>query len=113
MLFAAAPLQSAEVAEALLGPSRFAEGGALQGWSVEDRLGSLKVPVLLARGKSDEIAPETTSEMQRAIPNAQVQTFVGGGCSHIDDWEYFLEATDNFLTGAEEALLVGSGSENA
>jgi hypothetical protein len=27
----------------------------------------------------------------------QVETFVGGSCSHINDWEYFLEVVDNFM----------------
>jgi hypothetical protein len=27
----------------------------------------------------------------------QVETFVGVSCSHINDWEYFLEVVDNFM----------------
>jgi len=51
---------------------------------------------------ADEVAAATTASLAKALPNARVQTFTGGGCSMIDDWEYFLESVDEFMLGVEQ-----------
>ncbi|KAK3253536.1 hypothetical protein CYMTET_37221 [Cymbomonas tetramitiformis] len=99
-------LTSEEAVLALTGGLTFREAGILAGWSVEERLHELSMPVLLTRGTYDEVSPSTLAFMDERIPSSRVRNFAGGSCSHIDDWEAYLEELDNFYS-----LVEGSGGE--
>lgn len=73
-------------------------GGALQSWSVEDKLSSISVPTLLMRGEDDVISADTMGAMQKQIFNSQSATFESSGSmAHIDAWEVFAEQLDEFI----------------
>lgn len=61
-------------------PLVFAGRTLLKGWSVMDRLGEIRVPVLVMAGQDDFIfPPEATRELASRIPNARLQIIDGAG----------------------------------
>lgn len=61
-------------------PMIFAGRTLLNGWSVMDRLGEIRVPVLVMAGRDDFIfPPEATGELASRIPNAKLQLIDGAG----------------------------------
>lgn len=61
-------------------PLIFAGRTLLKGWSVMDRLGEIRVPVLVMAGRDDFIfPPEATRGLASRIPNARLQIIAGAG----------------------------------
>jgi proline iminopeptidase len=70
-----------EIYEYMAGPSEFAIVGTLRDWDVSHRLGEIDVPTLITCGEYDELRPAHAEDMQRQIPNAQLEVF--SGASHV------------------------------
>jgi proline-specific peptidase len=70
-----------EIYEYMAGPSEFAIVGTLRDWDVSDRLGEIDVPTLITCGEYDEFRPAHAAEMQRRIPNAELEVF--SDASHV------------------------------
>ena len=76
--------------------------GALQSWSIEDRLSAISIPTLLMRGEDDVISAETMEAMQKQIFNSQSVSFESSGSmAHIDAWEVFAERLDEFISALD------------
>ena len=61
-------------------PLIFAGRTLLDGWSVMDRLGEIRVPVMVMAGRDDFIfPPDATRELAGAMPNAKLQIIDGAG----------------------------------
>jgi proline iminopeptidase len=70
-----------EIYEYMAGPSEFAIVGTLRDWDVTDRLGEIDVPTLVTCGEYDELRPAHAAEIQRRIPNAELEVF--SNASHV------------------------------
>jgi proline iminopeptidase len=70
-----------EIYEYMAGPSEFAIVGTLRDWDVTDRLGEIDVPTLITCGEHDEMRPSHAADMQRRMPNAELEVFQGA--SHV------------------------------
>lgn len=70
-----------EISEYMAGPSEFAIVGTLRDWDVTDRLGEIRVPTLITCGEHDELRPAHAADMQRRIPDAELEVF--SGASHV------------------------------
>jgi proline-specific peptidase len=65
-----------DVYEAMWGPSEFGPvTGVLNGWSVADRLGEIRCPVLVTAGSYDEASPDQCREMSGALPDGRFRLF--------------------------------------
>jgi proline iminopeptidase len=69
------------------------------GYDVEDRLGEIAIPTLVAVGRHDFITPLAESELlARRIPNAELRVFENSGhMPFIEETERFCEIVDGFL----------------
>jgi proline iminopeptidase len=67
--------------EYMAGPSEFAIVGTLRDWDVTARLHEITVPTLLTCGEHDELRPAHAADMQRRIPDAELEVFPGA--SHV------------------------------
>jgi proline iminopeptidase len=86
------------VYEYMQGPSEFVPGGILQGWSVWDRLGEIRVPTLTVGAAHDTMNPEEMKEMSEFVPNGRYLFCPNG--SHLamwDDQEVFMTGVIDFL----------------
>jgi proline-specific peptidase len=70
-----------EIYEYMAGPSEMAIVGTLRDWDVTDRLGEIDVPTLVTCGEYDELRPLHAEDIQRRIPNAELEVFAGA--SHV------------------------------
>ena len=70
-----------EIYEYMAGPSEFAIVGTLRDWDVSDRLGEIDVPTLITCGEHDELRPAHAEDIQRRIPNAELEVFLDA--SHV------------------------------
>jgi proline-specific peptidase len=60
-----------EIYVKMQGPSEFAIGGVLKGWSITDRLKNVTVPALVLRGAFDSMTEACSQAVVDAIPLAQ------------------------------------------
>jgi proline-specific peptidase len=70
-----------EIYEYMVGPSDLAIVGTLRDWDVTDRLDEIDVPTLVTCGEYDELRPLHAEDIQRRIPNAELEVFAGA--SHV------------------------------
>ena len=70
-----------EMYEYMAGPSEFAIVGTLREWDVTDRLSEIDVPTLITCGEYDELRPSHAEDIQRRIPNAELEVF--SDASHV------------------------------
>ena len=91
-----------EIYEYMAGPSEFAIVGTLKDWDVTDRLGEIDVPTLLTCGEHDELRPAHAEEMQRRIPNAELEVFPGAShCTMAELPEAYRARIAEFLDRVE------------
>ena len=86
------------VYEYMQGPSEFVPGGILQGWSVWDRLGELRVPTLMVGAAHDTMNPKEMEEMSTLVQNGRYLFCPNG--SHLamwDDQEVFMNGVIAFI----------------
>ena len=79
----------------------FVIDGNLASVEYADQLPSLRVPTLITVGDHDLTDPTISREMQRLIPGARLVVFPNSGhMTFVDQPEMFLQAVDEFLSGA-------------
>lgn len=82
------------------GPNEFHVIGTLKDWSVEDRLASIAVPVLLISGRYDEATPATVRPFHDRIPDVRWEMFEESShVPHIEEPERFLRVLRDYLEG--------------
>jgi len=70
-------------------PAREAQGAAVQGFDVSDRLGRVRVPTLILHGTDDRVVPvENARLLEEKLPNGRLELIEGG--SHL----FFIEDDD-------------------
>ncbi|MFA9416256.1 alpha/beta fold hydrolase [Natrinema sp. HArc-T2] len=63
-------------------PAREAQGAAVQGFDVSDRLGRVRVPTLILHGTDDRVVPvENARLLEEKLPNSRLDLIEGG--SHL------------------------------
>jgi len=80
------------------GPSEFVPGGILKGWSVWDRLKTLKVPTLMVGAKYDTMNPAEMEAMSKLVQNGKYLYCPNG--SHLamwDDQAVFMNGVIDFI----------------
>lgn len=79
-------------------------GTGSQMW-VGDRLGGVKVPVLLTAGRLDTKFSAIAEDMGRAIPDARIEIIEGAGhCAHLEQPAAFNAVLLDFLRGIRSRL---------
>jgi len=70
-------------------PAREAQGAAVQGFDVSDRLGRVRVPTLILHGTDDQVVPvENARLLEEKLPTSRLELIEGG--SHL----FFIEDDD-------------------
>jgi proline iminopeptidase len=94
--------RSREVYEAMQGPNEWTVTGALRGWDVRDRLGEIRVPTLVVRGRYDMCTPPIARTLVQGIAGAR-EVFLEHA-SHtpvLEESDYYLEVVGRFMREAE------------
>ncbi len=99
MMTAFAALQEdPEVYTTLWGPNEFSCTGALQNWSVLERLGEITNPTLVLGGRFDEATPTITEATHQAIPGSEWVIFEHSAhLPHLEETEHYLQVLQQFL----------------
>lgn len=99
MMTAFAALQEdPEVYTTLWGPNEFSCTGALQNWSVLERLGEITNPTLVLGGRFDEATPTITEATHQAIPGSEWVIFEHSAhLPHLEETEHYLQVLQHFL----------------
>ena len=93
-----------EIYGRMWGKSEFTVTGTLKDADLTDRLGEIRVPVLLAGGEYDEAPPETLGEFRDRFPDATLAVIPGA--SHtpmLEEPDLFRGAVNSFLETVEAA----------
>jgi L-proline amide hydrolase len=94
--------ENPEVYLTMNGPSEFHVIGTLRDWSIVDRLGEIRVPVLLLSGRYDEATPAIVETVQRGIPGAEWVIFERSShMPHVEETERYLAAVSAYLDRIE------------
>ena len=91
-----------DVYRALVGPNEWTITGALRGWDVRDRLGEIRVPALVVRGRYDMCTPPIARTLVGGIAGAQ--EVVLEESSHtpvLEETNRYLEVVGRFMCEAE------------
>jgi L-proline amide hydrolase len=84
------------------GPSEFHVIGKLKTWDITDRLGEIRVPVLLLSGRYDEATPAIVGAIHERIPHSEWIVFESSAhMPHIEEPAAFNAAVRGFLSGIE------------
>jgi len=84
------------------GPTEFNATGTLLSYDRSDRLGELRLPVLLVTGEFDEARPATVGEFARSIPGARFEVIEGSGhATAIDRPDRVTRVVADFLREVE------------
>lgn len=93
------------VYEYMWGPTEFYATGNLLDFDLSNRLGELRMPVLLIAGEFDEARPNRMREFQKKIPNAELIVIDGSAHATIDtNPDQYMKAVGNFLSSAETEI---------
>jgi proline-specific peptidase len=72
--------------------------GNMAGWDVTDRLGDLRLPVLVTSGRFDEMTPDVVRAIVDAIPGARWKLFEQSAhLPMVTETDAFIRATREFL----------------
>jgi L-proline amide hydrolase len=91
-----------DVYRAMMGPNEWTATGALRGWDVRDRLGEIRVPTLVVRGRHDMSTDAINETLLRGIPHAE--SVVLEESSHtpvLEETARYLDVLRRFLDAAE------------
>ncbi|MCI0621305.1 MAG: proline iminopeptidase-family hydrolase [Acidobacteria bacterium] len=95
--------QYPEVYHTMNGPSEFHCIGTLKNWSIVDRLGEIRVPVLLLSGRYDEATPTIVETIHRGIPASEWVLFENSShMPHVEEPERFMNVLNDFLKRTEQ-----------
>jgi L-proline amide hydrolase len=87
------------------GPSEFHVVGVIKDWTIEHRLGEIRVPTLITSGRHDEATPALVQVLRDGIPGAEWVIFEESAhMAHAEETERYLQVVDDFLTRVEVAL---------
>jgi hypothetical protein len=87
------------------GPNEWTVTGALRGWDVRDRLGEIRVPTLVVRGRYDMCTPAVARTLVEGIAGAQ--EVVLEESSHtpvLEESDRYLDVVGRFMRDAEGKL---------
>ena len=87
---------------AMQGPNEWTVTGALRGWDVRDRLGKIRVPILVVRGRYDMCTPAIARTLVEGIAGAQ--EVVLDESSHtpvLEETDRYLDVVARFMHEAE------------
>ena len=80
------------------GPSEFHVIGTLAGWTIEDRLDRIAVPVLLVSGQFDEATPLTQKPFLDNIPDVREVIFTQSShMPHVEERARYMDVVGKFL----------------
>ncbi len=80
------------------GPSEFHVIGTLAGWTIEDRLDCIAVPVLLVSGQFDEATPLTQKPFLDNIPDVREVIFaLSSHMPHVEERARYMDVVGRFL----------------
>lgn len=83
------------------GPSEFHVIGTLAGWTIEDRLDRIAVPVLLLSGQFDEATPLTQKPFLDNIPDVSEVIFAQSShLPHVEERARYMDVVATFLDQA-------------
>jgi proline-specific peptidase len=91
-----------DVYQAMQGPNEWTVTGALRGWDVRDRLGEIRVPTLVVRGRYDMCTPAVARTLVDGIAGAQ--QVVLEQSSHtpvLEETDRYLDVVGRFMRAAE------------
>jgi proline-specific peptidase len=91
-----------DVYRAMQGPNEWTVTGALRGWDVRDRLGEIRVPALVVRGRYDMCTPPIARTLVGGIAGAQ--EVVLEESSHtpvLEETDRYLDVVRRFVRDAE------------
>lgn len=92
-----------EVYSTMWGPSEFTATGPLRTWDARDRLGSIRVPILVTVGDTDEMNVASARDMVERLPSAQLEVIEDAAhLTMVDRPEAYAEAVRSFLRRVEE-----------
>jgi proline-specific peptidase len=95
-------MQGPEVYLTMWGPSELYVTGTLQGWSVEDRLGEIRLPTLVLGGRYDQATPAITETLHRGIAGSEWVLFEHSAhMPHLEETERYLQVLTQFLDRVE------------
>jgi L-proline amide hydrolase len=84
------------------GPTEFTVVGSIKDFDVTDRLGEIKVPVLLISGAYDEVRPDVIARAHERLRDSQWELFEDSShMPHLEERERFLEIVEAFLERVE------------
>ena len=90
--------QDPAVYNTLWGPNEFSCTGALQSWSVLERLGEITNPTLVLGGRFDEATSTMTEATHRAIGDSEWVIFERSAhLPHLEETERYLQVLQDFL----------------
>jgi proline-specific peptidase len=87
---------------AMQGPNEWTVTGALRGWDVRDRLGGIRVPTLVVRGRYDMCTPAVAQTLVEGIAGAR--EVVLEESSHtpvLEETDRYLDVVERFMREAE------------
>jgi len=94
--------RAVDVYRAMQGPNEWTVTGALRGWDVRDRLGEIRVPTLVVRGRYDMCTPTIAATLVRGIAGAR--EVVLDESSHtpvLEETDRYLDVVGRFMREAE------------
>jgi proline iminopeptidase len=95
-------LEDNEIYLTLWGPSEFCVTGTLKDWDITSRLGEIRVPTLVLRGRDDEATPALAETIQQGIPESELVIFEHSAhFPHIEETERYLQVLNAFLDRVE------------
>jgi L-proline amide hydrolase len=81
------------------GPSEFHVIGTLKDWDITDRLGAIRVPVLVVSGEYDEATPAVVQPLVDALADVRWELLPDTSHTpHLEQPERFLALVESFLT---------------
>ena len=87
-----------EVYRAMWGPNEWTMVGKLAGWDIRDKLGEIKVPVLLTAGRHDMCTPRILDELRAGFPDAPTVVFDNSSHTpYLEEADAFIETLKRFL----------------
>ncbi len=84
------------------GPSEFHVIGTIKDWDRTDRLGEIRVPVLITSGRYDESTPLINEVMHKGIADSEWVLFEQSShMAHVEERELYLSTVRAFLESVE------------
>jgi proline-specific peptidase len=82
----------------LQGPNELVITGNLKDWDRTERLGELKLPVLVTVGRYDEATPACAATLQRLLPDARLAVFENSAhMPHLEEQDAYIKQIEAFL----------------